>query len=170
MIRRLDDSDLEQLLAIRREALDTDPTAFSASPESDVGLDPEFVRASLARRSSEAIFGAFRDSDLVGMTGVFRERNQKEEHKAVVWGMFVRPAERGHGFGGALLDSAIRFAESIKGVTHLHIAVSENASSALRLYEAAGFTAWGVEAASLIVDQVPVAVTHMVLELTARGE
>jgi GNAT superfamily N-acetyltransferase len=170
MIRRLDETDLEQLLAIRREALDTDPSAFSASPESDLGLDPEFVRTSLARRSSEAVFGAFCDGDLVGMTGVYRERNQKEHHKAVVWGMFVRPSERGKGLGRALLDDAIQFAESLPGVTYVHIAVSENANSALRLYEAAGFTTWGVEPASLVVDQVQIAVNHMVLELSTAGE
>jgi hypothetical protein len=49
MIRRLQETDIEDLLVIRREALETDPAAFSASPATDVGLDPERVRAFLTQ-------------------------------------------------------------------------------------------------------------------------
>jgi len=168
MIRRLQESDLEDLLALRREALAHDPTAFSASPESDVGLDPGFMQASLADSSSQTVLGAFRDATLVGMTGVHRLENEKERHKAVLWGMYVRPSSRRTGLGRALLSEAIRFASALSGVTHLHLSVSENASVAERMYAAEGFTTWGVEPASLVVDGRAVAVKHMILDLTRR--
>ena len=56
--------------------------------------------------------------------------------------------------GQALLEEAVRFARSFPGVSHLHLEVSETATSALRLYEAAGFTTWGLEPASLCVDDL----------------
>jgi GNAT superfamily N-acetyltransferase len=168
MIRRLHEADIEILLAIRREALTTDPAAFSASPATDVGLDPEFVLRSMAQPEIQAVFGAFHDGTLVGMTGVHRRKSEKERHKAVLWGMFVRPSHRGAGHGRALLSEAVRFARSLPGVTHLHLEVSETAGAAHHLYEAAGFATWGIEPASLIVDGASYAARHMVLELDDR--
>jgi ribosomal protein S18 acetylase RimI-like enzyme len=168
MIRRLQESDLQDVLALRREALENDPAAFSASPESDVGLDPDFMRVSLTDSSSQTVLGAFRDAALVGMTGVHRRKNEKERHKAVLWGMYVRPSSRRIGLGRALLSEAIRFATTLSGVTHLHLSVSESASAAESLYAAEGFITWGVEPASLVVGGRAVAVRHMTLDLTRR--
>jgi ribosomal protein S18 acetylase RimI-like enzyme len=165
MIRRLHEADIESLLAIRREALNNDPETFSASPATDVGLDPDFVRRSLASPDTQATFGAFQDGTLVGMVGVYREEGEKEHHKAVLWGMFVSPSRRGAGLGRALIAEAVGFARSLPGVTHVHLEVSEIADAARRLYEAAGFQTWGIEPESLVVDGSPVAARHMVLEL-----
>jgi ribosomal protein S18 acetylase RimI-like enzyme len=149
VIRLVQEADMEALLAIRREALTNDPAAFSASVASDL----------------HAVFGAFRGNDLVGMTGVYRHRTEKERHKAVVWGMYVRRTHRGAGLGRALLAEAVRFARSLAGVTHLHLSVSESARSAQNVYEAAGFAAWGIEPASLYVNGEFITVRHMVLDL-----
>jgi GNAT superfamily N-acetyltransferase len=165
VIRLVQEADMEALLAIRREALTNDPAAFSASVASDRALDPESVRALLAHPDLHAVFGAFRGNDLVGMTGVYRHRTEKERHKAVVWGMYVRRTHRGAGLGRALLAEAVRFARSLAGVTHLHLSVSESARSAQNVYEAAGFAAWGIEPASLYVNGEFITVRHMVLDL-----
>ncbi len=164
MFRRLDQADLDILVAIRREALTTDPRSFSASPKSDLGLDREFVQSSLAETSTQFYVGAF-DGDLVGMTGVYRFPKEKENHKAGVWGMYVKPTHRGRGFGAGLLEAAIDSARSMDGVTHLYLCVSETADSARRLYERFGFISWGLEPASLQVEGEPVDVRHMVLAL-----
>ncbi len=164
MIRRLDETDLEVLIAIRREALVTDPRSFTASPGSDPGLDHEFVRASMAEKSTQAYLGAF-DPDLIGMAGVYRYSKEKERHRAGVWGMYVRPSHRGRGHGSALLAAAIDFGRSLSGVTHLCLCVSETADAAMHLYERFGFITWGREPAALKVDGVLVDVRHMVLAL-----
>ena len=164
VVRRLDPADLEDLVAIRREALITDPCAFSASPNSDLGLDREFIRSSMSETSTQAYFGAY-DGQLVGMTGVFRYPKEKEAHKAGVWGMYVRPSHRGQGHGAALLAAAVDFARSLPGVTQLCLCVSETAGVAMGLYDRFGFVTWGREPAALKVDGVAVDVRHMVLEL-----
>jgi len=165
-VRRLTAADIKSLLVIRREALVSEPAAFSSSPASDRALDPEFLRISLV---SQAVFGAFRGDALVGMAGVYRHQTEKERHKAVLWGMYVRSSHRGVGLGRALLAEAVRLASSMAGVTHLCLSVSDTATSAYRIYEAAGFRTWGVESASLLVGGGYVAVRHMVLDLRHTG-
>lgn len=164
MIRRLDETDLDDLIAIRREALVTDPRSFTASPASDRGLDRDFVLSSLAETSTQAYLGAF-DSEMIGMAGVYRYPKEKERHRAGVWGMYVRPSHRGRGHGSALQAAAIDFARSLSGVTHLCLCVSETADAAMHLYERFGFVAWGREPAGLKVEGEVMTVRHMVLEL-----
>ena len=170
LIRRLQELDIEGIVALRREALINEPEAFSASPGSDHGQDIEFLRRTLNEPTTQAIFGAF-DPDLLAMVGVYREKGEKLAHKAGVWGMYVRREHRGRGFGAALLDMAVQFARSMPGVTHLHLGVSESALAARSLYERAGFHAWGTAPADLQVNGHLVDVHYMVLLLgESQGE
>ena len=153
------------MLPLRREALVSDPFAFSSSPDTDVGLDPEFLRKAMRNTAAQAMFGAFEEDTLVGMAGVYRQDKEKEAHKAGLWGMYVRPAHRGQGLGRGLLSAALEFARSLPGVTHLHLSVSETAPAALRLYESMGFVTWGTEPAALRVGERSVSIRHMVLAL-----
>lgn len=165
MIRRLEASDIEAFVALRREALADSPHAFSASPETDVGQDREFVRRMVSRPEVQVFFGAFDDDELVGIVTVDRFEGSKETHKAVLWGMYVRPDARGRGHADGLLAAAIAHARSLEGVTHLHLSVADTAVQARRLYERAGFIRWGTEPAALMVDGARVDIDHMALEL-----
>jgi RimJ/RimL family protein N-acetyltransferase len=164
MIRSLEPADIERLIELRREALLAQPSAFSSSPDGDLGLDPGHLRAAMSQRSSHGLFGAF-DSELVGMAGVHRHAREKEAHKAELSGMYVRPAHRRRGLGGALLAACVERARSWPGVSQLHLAVSADAEAARRLYESNGFTVWGSEPAGLVVAGRPMTVHHMVLPL-----
>lgn len=167
MIRRLGEGDIEAFVALRREALADSPRAFSASPESDVAQDPEFLRRMMARPEVQVFLGAFDDGTLAGTAAVYRCESSKESHKAVLWGMYVRPGSRGRGRGAALLTAAVAHARSLAGVTHLHLSVADTAAAAQRLYERAGFVRWGTEPAALMVDGAPVDIHHMVHGLDA---
>jgi hypothetical protein len=164
-IRLLALPDAEAFLALRREALAAEPLAFSASPETDVALDPDFVRARLADPGENALFGAFAGGALAGSVGVHRDRARKAAHKAHVWGLYVRPAHRGRGAGAALVAAAIAFARALPGVRQLHLGVSESAEDALRLYRRVGFRVWGTEPAALEHGGRVVAEHHLVLPL-----
>lgn len=167
MIRRCREDDVELLVELRREALAAHPTAFSASPDGDVALDPEHLRAVLGR-PGQATFGAF-VPELVGMAGVYRARREKLAHKAEMAGMYVRPSYRRRGLGGALLTACIEEARSWSGPTHLHLAVDADAEAAIHLYRSSGFENWGSEPAGLVVDGRPVTLLHMVLRLEGRA-
>lgn len=148
-VRALEPREAIQLVELRRAALADTPLAFAASLEDDRACDVDFVRSSLARVDRSAVFGAFVDCALVGMAGLVREEMLKMRHKALVWGMYVAPRARGRGIGGALLEAAVARAGSWPGVSAVHLAASETATSAMRLYERAGFQRWGIEPEAL---------------------
>jgi len=163
-VRVLGPADADAFLALRREALAREPLAFLADPADDVALDPAFVRARLAEPGENALLGAFGPS-LAGAVGVYRDPKRKAAHKAHLWGLYVRPEQRGHGAGDALVRAAIDFARALPGVTHLHLGVSETAEAAHRLYRRHGFVAWGTEPAALRVAGRSVAEHRLVLAL-----
>jgi RimJ/RimL family protein N-acetyltransferase len=144
-IRRLESEDAEELLRLRRLALEREPLAFAASPADDLGLDRAFVAEVLAGRlGSNVVLGAF-DPGLVGMVGVVREGKVKLAHKALIWGLYVREGSRQRGAGAALVAAAIEVARGWEGVQRIMLGVTDRAPAALRLYERLGFVRWGTE-------------------------
>ena len=148
-IRKLRPEDAIVLIALRREALDNDPLAFSASTADDRGLSVEFVRSALGDADEQAVFGYFDAANLVGMVGVVRAAAVKRRHTALIWGMYVTPRARRMGVGRMLLDAAIERARAWPEIEQLHLSVSDSASAAQRLYETAGFKSWGREPRAL---------------------
>jgi catechol-2,3-dioxygenase len=64
-----------------------------------------------------------------------------------------------------LVETAIEFARSLDGLTHVHLAVAESGQAAQALYEHLGFRTWGTEPAAIRVGEVSVAEHHMVRAL-----
>jgi RimJ/RimL family protein N-acetyltransferase len=158
-VRRLGPDDAAALHALRREALETHPLAFGASPADDRMRSLEGAAATLAPAGDHAVYGAFEDGRLVGMGGIRRDDRLKSRHMAVIWGMFVAPGGRRRGAGRALLEALLAHARGWPGVVKVEISVTEAAPEAARLYAAAGFRAWGREPRSLCwegrcVDQI----------------
>ncbi len=144
-VRRLSPEDAETLVGLRREALENDPFAFSASPEDDRGLSLDFVRSFLGDMEEQAVFGAFDGDALVGMAGIHREPKIKRRHIAHVWGVYVSPAVRGRGLGRAMMQAAIEQARRWEGVELIQLGAATNTPAPIRLYESLGFRIWGVE-------------------------
>jgi GNAT superfamily N-acetyltransferase len=166
-IRRLRPEDAESLVALRRQALEGDPLAFAASVDDDRGLSLEFVRTALADDHGQAVFGRFEGTHLAGMVGVVRESKLKRRHVALIWGMYVAPPARRQGVGRALLAAAIAHARTWPAVDHVQLSVTDTATSARRLYEAAGFRCWGRESRALQWEGRFVDEFHLVLDLGA---
>lgn len=164
-IRALLADDVPALITLRREALETAPLAFGSSPEDDArGLSETFMRASLADIDGSAVIGAFDGPRLVGMAGVMREAKAKARHRAFIWGMYVTPAFRRAGVGAALVAGAVDRARGWDGVVQVGLSATEAAEGAARLYERAGFRAWGVEPRALCWEGEFVGERHFVLE------
>jgi len=146
--RRLIGDDAEAWAALRREALEEYPLVFGASMPDDVGeLAVQF--ASRVIEPEAAIVGGFTDQRLVGTVGIRRHTSAKERHKATIWGVYVTTRQRECGVGTHLLQAAMDQARLWNGVTQIHLAVSEVAESAKRLYERNGFVVWGREPRAL---------------------
>jgi ribosomal protein S18 acetylase RimI-like enzyme len=143
-IRRLTSADAPAYREIRLAGLRDRPEAFGST----------FVRESTQpltwfcdRLSNSAVFGAFHSMALVGVAGLAIREGEKERHKGLLWGMYVRPDARKGGVGKRLVEAVIDHARAHVEVIQLSV-ISEN-EPARRLYAGLGFVEYGREKDSL---------------------
>ena len=165
-VRALLPEDAPSYVTLRREALLDAPLSFASSPDDDNASNALWVAEQIAKAPDAIFFGAFQGG-LVGAVGLYRDRHLKSSHKAHLWGMYVTPAVRRSGAGARLLDAAVRHAEALAGISSVHLCVSSSAPGARRLYETAGFQAWGIEPDALRHEGETVSDLHMILRLPA---
>lgn len=164
-IRVLIRADAAQLRAVRFESLDAFPAAFATSSEEAAARSVEDFAGMLADPDELAVFGAFSGDELIGMAGFTREGRLKVRHKALLWGVYVRPDRQGEKLGLRLATAVIEHARS--RVDRLLACVSTTNPEARRVYFGLGFESWGVEHRALLVDGQWHADEHIVLDLRA---
>jgi RimJ/RimL family protein N-acetyltransferase len=164
MIRQLGPEDAEEYVALRREALLDSPLSFARSPDDDPVLSIDVCRERLRQAPDSVAIGAF-GSGLVGVVGLHRDERIKYAHKAHLCGMYVAPGRRRQGLGALLVGAAIAHARTLLGVSWVHLSVTSEAATARRLYERAGFRAWGTEPDALRHSGESVTSHHMALAL-----
>ena len=112
--------------------------------------------------------GGFDEHGLLCATlGMYRDTGEKTLHKAHLFAMFVAAQNRCQGLARRLLDIAIEHARSLN-LHQLMLGCNASNHSALRLYEQAGFQAYGLEPAALLVDGEFFDEVLMVLQLKQR--
>ena len=137
-IKLLTPADAAPYRAIRLEALAAHPEAFGSTFE----REQEKPLAWFAERlATSDVFGAFIADELAGTAGFRREDGAKTAHKAVLWGMYVRPGARRSGTGRLLVDAVA--AHAAQRVEQLQLVVISENVAAIRLYTAAGFVEYG---------------------------
>jgi ribosomal protein S18 acetylase RimI-like enzyme len=157
-IRALTLEDLASYRTARQRALAEHPDAFTSSAEEEARAGD----AKLAKRLApgpdtphDVMLGAFDGAALVGTIGLSVDPRIKVRHRGQLFGMYV-PAERaGRGIGRALIDALIRRAGAIGELDSLVLRVTSTNDRARRLYERAGFSAYGCEPAAIRVAGVP---------------
>jgi GNAT superfamily N-acetyltransferase len=171
-VRQLDPSDARALFELRRRALLEEPFAFLSSLEDDAAGSVEAVRELLARNLTESVvFGALGGARLVAMTGLARDQALEAAHRACVWGVFVSSDRRRAGIGARLIKAIVEHARGVDSLDVLYLSVSEKTPAARGLYEAAGFTVWGVEPDFIRINGQSGVELHMRQEIAApRGE
>jgi GNAT superfamily N-acetyltransferase len=145
MIRALSEEDIDAYIALRQRALREHPLAFSSSADNDFASSHDSLRPQLARAPEWMLFGAFADDTLAGSVGLYRARHAKAAHRMQLWGMYVAPEHRGRGLGAQLLEAAIAHARALGDAAWIDLGVTTAADDARRLYERAGFVAWGTQ-------------------------
>lgn len=166
-IRPLQASDAVAYKALRDEALRSAPDAFTSDYESSVGRSAESYVGRFGDPASGQFFlGAFDDSGaLLGCVGCEREQRTKQRHCAVVVGMMVAPQAQRRGVGQQLVAACIQLARQVPGLTQLVLTVTASNTHVVRLYEQAGFRAWGLLPGAIVVNGVPYDKLHMLLLL-----
>ena len=132
------------LRELRLRALREAPEAFHATAESDAAR-PMSDWEDLARGPGVVLIAG----DWAGMAGIFID-----EHRPMLWGMWVAPEHRRSGVGRALLDAAADWARA-RGFEVLALEVFETAPGARAFYEAAGFRPRGGRGMELALHPPP---------------
>jgi RimJ/RimL family protein N-acetyltransferase len=148
-IRQLMPGDAALYRSIRLEGLKQSPEAFGST------FDAEFTKP-LAwffdRLSSSVVFGAIHDTKILdakilGVAGFAVRDGDKEAHKGLLWGMYVRPDARGAGVARRLVEAVLAHARPHVELIQLSVVVGNE--QARRLYARLGFVEYGIEKNSL---------------------
>ena len=150
--RLLESNDAECFKALRLRAVENSPTSFWPTRGEEQARSTEQTVARIQSTSTQAVFGAFLDDELVGITGVRRKPLSQVGHKATIWGVFVDPAQRGKGIAQVLLTEATAYAVGEWEITQLMLCVNSENAAAKKLYSTHGFVTFGVEPRAMQVD------------------
>lgn len=164
-IRPLGPEDASHFRSLRLAALRDAPQAFGSSYEEEHLVTPQEWARRLEPAPTRAVFGAWDGERLVGSAGLLRMAPLKQLHKAVTWGVYVAPTQRGSGLGRRLMGAVLEEAGRWQGVRQALLTVAEDNPAAQRLYESLGFVAYGREPAALQVGGRYLAETLMIRTL-----
>ena len=166
-IRLLTAPDAVAYKALRDEALRTTPDAFTSDYAACVARPAQdYARRFGTPQSGTFFLGAFDAAGrLLGCVGCEREARAKQRHSATVVGMMVAPAAQRQGIGRQLVAACVQAARNVPGLTQLVLTVTASNPHVVRLYEQAGFRAWGLLPRAIVVDGVGYDKLHMLLVL-----
>ena len=162
-VRRLVPEQAADYRALMLEAYEAHADAFTSSVAERAALPLDWWQSRLSRREppEEIVFGAFDDARLAGAAGLSFELREKARHKAHLFGMYVPLADRGRGFGRALVEAALAYARSRDHVRVVQLTVTHGNLAAQSLYQRCGFVAFGVEPYAVAVGSDYVSKMHM---------
>jgi RimJ/RimL family protein N-acetyltransferase len=165
-VRRLGPADAAAYHAIRLDGLQREPEAFDRSYEDERETPIERVAEGLVRNT---VFGAEDDGgELAGVAGLSVRPAARLAHKAVLFGMYVRPAARRQGIAGALIDAIVAAARG--QVEEIQLSVVTTNVAAVALYARAGFRSYGLERRALKIGEVFLDEHLMALNLAGEGQ
>ncbi len=143
--------DWRELRAIRLEALQSEPAAFSSSYEETLAWPQEDWRRRLENDHSVTLLARAQNRP-IGMVGGYLGSDEGDDSVAVVFGMYVTREHRGKGIGRLLLTSLVDRLSSFPQITTIRLGVTETQDPARTLYESVGFQVVGKEEQSIVVD------------------
>jgi ribosomal protein S18 acetylase RimI-like enzyme len=162
LISPLAASDAPEYRELMLEAYVRAGDAFTSTAE-ERALEPDswWVKRIAHAQGLSAAFGARTGTELLGVVALEYSAKPKTKHSAMLIGMYVRGQARGKGVGKALLQAAIGHAEARPGTKCITLTVTEGNAHAIRLYEEAGFQAWGTEPMAIATPTGYKAKVHM---------
>lgn len=139
-VRVTRDEDWDQLRRVRLRALADTPEAFASTLAEERDLPEDRWHGWTTPTDSSANFFAIEDAEPCGMVAVFRE--PEDPALAHLVAMWVDPAFRRRGVGGALIDAVVEWCRD-HDITQVHLWAVESNASANELYRTHGFVATG---------------------------
>jgi ribosomal protein S18 acetylase RimI-like enzyme len=168
-IRPLAGDDAARYHALRQRGLAEHPEAFTSSAEEEAASADKVAKRLVRdpRAPHDIVLGAFDGDTLVGVIGMSVDPRAKARHRGHVFGMYVAGECGRRGVGAKLVEALIAHARSCHGLDALVLTVTLGNDGARRLYERAGFTAFGCEPGAIRVAGRPYDKLHMIRWLAA---
>jgi ribosomal protein S18 acetylase RimI-like enzyme len=157
--------DWRDLRAIRLEALQSEPAAYSSTYEESRARSDEHWQQRLANDRSVHLL-ARAASRPIGMVGGYLGSDEGDDSVAVVFGMYVASEQRGRGIGRLLLTSLIDRLSAFPQITTIRLGVTETQDPARRLYESLGFQVVGKTEEGIVVNDRQY--DELIMELRVR--
>ena len=139
------------LRAIRLEALQSEPAAYSSSYEETLGRSVEHWQQRLANDQSVHLLARAQGRP-ISMLGGYLGSDDADDSVAVVFGMYVASQHRGKGIGRLLLTTLIDRLSAFPQITTIRLGVTETQDPARKLYESVGFQVVGKAAEGIVVN------------------
>lgn len=154
---------------LRLQALRCFPDAFTSDYATAVNQPAEAYAARFTDPATGSFFlGAFDAAGgLIGSIGCETEQRPQQRHNALLVAMMVAPAAQRHGVGRQLIDACVARAEAVPGLEQLTLTVTASNTHVVRLYERAGFSAYGLLPRGIVVAGIGYDKLHMVRLLRA---
>jgi ribosomal protein S18 acetylase RimI-like enzyme len=137
-------ADAARYRELRLDSLRLHPEAFASTFERESEQPLSWFEERITQGN---VFGAFAGDELAGVAGCWPQEGPKVSHKAVLWGMYVRPAARNAGLGRRLVEAVVNHATT--RVEQLQLSVVSANEAALGLYRSMGFSEFGREMKAL---------------------
>jgi RimJ/RimL family protein N-acetyltransferase len=166
-IRLLTHIDLIAYKALRDEALRTAPEAFTSDYASSVNTPADYYAVRLGTpESGHFVLGAFNAAgDLLGSIALEGESRLHKRNCANVVGMMVAPAAQKQGIAADLVAACATLARATGRLEQLVLTVTASNTHVIRLYERAGYVAYGLQPRAIKVAGNYYDKLHMVLHL-----
>lgn len=97
--------------AIRLKALENDPLVFGSSFAEEKTLPDEKWQQDLVNPDG-AVFGVFRNGNLIGMTGIAVDRSDPAKQTAKLWGSWLEPEWRAKGLSRKMYEKRLAWAKA----------------------------------------------------------
>lgn len=144
-LRRLRKDDAEAYRGLRLQGLRECPEAFGADWDDERAKPLQWFAERLAR--NVVVGGWTEGAQLLGIAGLRSSESPKSRHVAQLWGFYVAPEARRRGLAAAMLAALVD--DSSKTLVSIRLTVVASNHAAVRLYESAGFQAFGCEPEAL---------------------
>jgi ribosomal protein S18 acetylase RimI-like enzyme len=129
---------------LRLMSITDSPLAIYPTYDEEASRSSEEIQDRIAESATQVVFGAFDGDTLVGIAGLRWDPLVQVAHKAVLWGVFVRPDWRRGGLARRLLRELFAYARA-RGVTQVKLSVNTENEKAAALYRSLGFEVYGRE-------------------------
>ncbi|WP_254919216.1 N-acetyltransferase [Oceanicola sp. 22II-s10i] len=116
------------------------PRDFRFAPEDEASIP---LSETAARLDRDCVIGAEMDGALIGIGGLGRVAGAKLDHRALLWGMYVRAAHRGTGVADAIMAALLDHARGL--VDSVVLTVVDGNPRAQAFYARWGFAVYGTD-------------------------